>query len=587
VRRSARILVVAALALAALPGAASAKDICVNAPALTALHGECDPATDTLKPTLGEAVEEANTSAGADRVLIGPGTLPYEGSPAVAVAGEELVVDGVSRDATFLQVGGSGSRLLVINDPNTFVSDLTVQITGTASNQWGLEMNAGLVERVDVKGSTAGPATIGIHALRGVNLYTVDVELPMSNNTFGITVEGAGGAASPITDVNARAQTGLFTNTDVPVRITRGVYEGSQYAMLIRGAADTHADSFIARGTTDGAFAIAFLHVNPGDAGATNAVLRHGTVWAGSPGRALAVYQTNGEQSDVDLFDTALVGPGTDVLTVADGASSAVDVHLDYSAFLPAEVEEHGSNGGTATVTPGAGNISPAVPGFVNGADGDFRIYGTSPFVDAGEPGALGADDSPVDGYGGDRLIDGNADTVERRDIGADEFDPAHPPPKPASGGTTKPPTGGGGAPPPPQEPPPPQPGPPVATPLPPAPPTVLSLMTVDGGAHRLDRRNRVTLRLGCPATAPGPCAGTVVLRTAKAVAAARRRRLVLGRARFSIAPGARAKVRIKVGRRGARAVRRAKLLKVVATITAPTAGRTTKTFTLAPRRRG
>jgi hypothetical protein len=112
--------------------------------------------------------------------------------------------------------------------------------------------------------------------------------------------------------------------------------------------------------------------------------------------------------------------------------------------------------------------------------------------------------------------------------------------------------------------------------------------MTVTGGARSLDARARVTLVLGCAASAPGPCAGSVVLKTARAVAAQRRRKrvLALGRASFSIAPGKTAKVRVKVGKAGLRALRRAGRLSVRAAITSSNAAKTTKTFTLRPRRR-
>jgi hypothetical protein len=102
--------------------------------------------------------------------------------------------------------------------------------------------------------------------------------------------------------------------------------------------------------------------------------------------------------------------------------------------------------------------------------------------------------------------------------------------------------------------------------------------LSVRGGNRRLDRRGRVTFVVGCPAAAPGPCAGRVVLRRA-------RRPLALGRKAFTLAPGQAGRVRVKVGRRGRRALRRAKRLRVRATVTASNASASQVTFVLRPRR--
>jgi hypothetical protein len=65
-------------------------------------------------------------------------------------------------------------------------------------------------------------------------------------------------------------------------------------------------------------------------------------------------------------------------------------------------------------------------PGFV--APGDPRLRADSPLVDTGRPGSLDAGEPHEDALGYVRAVDGNADGVPRRDVGALEYQP--PPPR-------------------------------------------------------------------------------------------------------------------------------------------------------------
>jgi hypothetical protein len=90
--------------------------------------------------------------------------------------------------------------------------------------------------------------------------------------------------------------------------------------------------------------------------------------------------------------------------------------------------------------------------------------------------------------------------------------------------------------------------------------------------------RGRLTVRLTCPAGTSGRCSGRTTL-TARRPTSARRVRL--GRARFSIAAGTRAKVQIRVTRAGRRLLRRASRLRGRAVnLARDGAGRSTSTTT-------
>ena len=66
----------------------------------------------------------------------------------------------------------------------------------------------------------------------------------------------------------------------------------------------------------------------------------------------------------------------------------------------------------------------------------------------------------------------------------------------------------------------------------------------VHGGRVRLDAQGRAAVRMSCPKARTTHCQGTLVLR---------HRKLVLGRARYDIAPGTSAKRRVRLGRAGRR----------------------------------
>ena len=81
-----------------------------------------------------------------------------------------------------------------------------------------------------------------------------------------------------------------------------------------------------------------------------------------------------------------------------------------------------------------------------------------------------------------------------------------------------------------------------------------------------------VTMPVRCQGTTS--CVGSITLRTAKAVSAkARKRKLKLGAARYSIAPGQTKRVKVKLSKKAVKLIRRHRTLKAVATI----GGRSTK----------
>jgi hypothetical protein len=82
-----------------------------------------------------------------------------------------------------------------------------------------------------------------------------------------------------------------------------------------------------------------------------------------------------------------------------------------------------------ATLSGGVGTLVETAhttgdPKFVNEAGGDYRLAPGSPLIDGGNADGLAPGESNLDKAGLPRIVDGNADGIGRRDVGAFEFKP-------------------------------------------------------------------------------------------------------------------------------------------------------------------
>jgi hypothetical protein len=210
-------------------------------------------------------------------------------------------------------------------------------------------------------------------------------------------------------------------------------------------------------------------------------------------------------------------GPGNFSLRAdTDGSGAQATITASHTNFQTVDAD-----GITEKVLTGAGNDA-SQPSFRDPAEGDYRQAPGAYTIDAGTD------------YGG-LDIDGDARRIGTTDIGADEFVPASAPPPPAAS---------------------PAPAPPPAA-APPAPQPFLGVALVSPRLTYV--RRYITARLSCPSGTIGRCSGRTTL-TARSRASGRR--VTLGRAAFSIAPGTRAAVRVPVTRAGRRLLRTAQRLR-------------------------
>ena len=276
--------------------------------------------------------------------------------------------------------------------------------------------------------------------------------------------------------------------------------------------------------------------------GSPSIVARHVTVvGTGDPvvaGRgAYANAYDPGETATVDVRDSIFHALSTD-LDVGSSSGGVARIAIDHSNFDQAKVAD--TSVGDAQVVAGVANVL-FNPGFVDGAASDFRLRPDSPLIDRGFPG----EGSTADLDGQPRPNDGNGDGVAVRDIGAFEYQrPASPPPPPPAD-------------------------------------TSAPLFRILSKGLKLDRRRRVAVVLRGPANETAASSASLGLRSARRIGsgnAQSRRRIALGRKRFSLRPSARTVVRVKLSRKNARRVRAMKRLRVVLSVTARDAAGNSRT---------
>jgi len=201
------------------------------------------------------------------------------------------------------------------------------------------------------------------------------------------------------------------------------------------------------------------IDVSTGGVGPTSAILRRNQVY--DHGTGVSFNNTTSAEMNGDIVagstDIGLVGfddPGgieggnvnAKNVTIADAGPSATrdvfladaTLSLDSSIVGDDGVDEslvgHNcviTNSRGPTTTPGASGCGgfqvTAAPEFVNPAANDYSLTENNPeLIDAGDPGAPIAPNT-IDFEGDKREMDGDGDCDERRDIGADEYQPPVP----------------------------------------------------------------------------------------------------------------------------------------------------------------
>jgi hypothetical protein len=139
-----------------------------------------------------------------------------------------------------------------------------------------------------------------------------------------------------------------------------------------------------------------------------------GTGRAGQVGGAVAA-ASSGQTVMLNLRNTIIDGVEHSLRRSAPAGTAVINT--DYSNYDAASQVDPPNSGGINALEQ-----SDLDPRFADRANRDYRLSAGSPLVDAGDPAELGTGEPSFDFGGNKRLLNGNADCVPERDVGAYEF---------------------------------------------------------------------------------------------------------------------------------------------------------------------
>ncbi len=429
-------IITMACAFFAMPAGASAADICVDPQP----QWKCDRESSFVQ----NALNAASNLIGFDRVRIGPGT--YEGPFSYA-----------NPDPVEIVGAGSGETVLTAPDlpppqppfvqPPVMalrnfgcplghairIADLGVQIRGTRAGVW---LEGAQASRVTVEGDSTATGAIGVLMQRApVDLAKEDPKkscyllVPtdridsgfdhgsiklLAPESIGIWAE----SGSTMSDSTVEADIGVRTDVtwcadvvqrqqircDVPspVDLLRSRIE-ARYGVLAAGGGKINIHSTLIR------------LLPPGSSGLCLAAPDSIAIVGSAPG-----FDTTISAEHLTVAGAAIPNQ---IFGCLDGDGAPTSLTVDNS--LVYGVTFGLVRLGLTNTTFGDYVYHNLGPGhFENAADGLFRLVQSSPLIDIGKPEDIGSDESPRDGEGKPRILDGNGDCEARRDPGAFEYMP-------------------------------------------------------------------------------------------------------------------------------------------------------------------
>jgi hypothetical protein len=415
-RRLTCLVPIATCALAlALPSLASANDYCVDT--------ECDGAhVDTLE----QAFDLADDKVDHDRILLGPKVYSPQqtNSPFTYNSVGSVEIVGAGRNRTYLTAPGTAAWVLSLTGGDgSSIHDLTIRLPAFVSQGMEGFRTTNDARRVDV---TQDPSQLKDHT--GLMLYyggtfedgTVDM-----GNWYSTALKFAAGGGT------LRDST-IYGHNGVKVWYGDATIERSRVVAYADGVqADrgltTISDSLIhLTGTQYGGAGIRSNTTLAGGADSTVKADGLTIVCPNKPdydGVSASNVNASGYSAEVDLTNSVIRGGGTSLSAYGGSGIGGAVVRTSYSDYDSTTTKHLG--GGAGFDEKNVTNVGD--PGFVDAANGDFRLTAASKLIDAGDPASpqgLDLDRNPL-------VTDGNADGMARRDIGGYELQP----PAPAGGG--------------------------------------------------------------------------------------------------------------------------------------------------------
>jgi hypothetical protein len=406
----------------AVPAFASAATLCVNQPA-------ADCTTQYTSGQLQQAFTDAEANNQDNTLRIGAGT--YTGEFTYNGNGHLMSVEGAGQGATIIALPNSAvaQTALKIAGPDTSVQDLAVQLTATNSaNDMGIDATLTDIRRVHLIGNGSDNTT-GIRVIGG-SLSDSNVEQAIASPSGNLAVFAGGNLA--ITKSTITGATAVdYSAPNATLNASRLLITAKDRGIETDGGTINLDDSVINLGNYDG---IGLLAENGNASPSAKAInANHVTIVGTGPSskgiRVRSMVPTVKQTSSITLDNSIISGTAYSIQRHADndglqGGPSVANVTTSYSNYDPATIDEANGSNGSGSIT--ASHQTNLAPGFVDAAAGNFHLTAASALVDAGNP-APGGPSSDLDGNA--RLVDGNGDFVEVRDIGAYELPDTFAPP--------------------------------------------------------------------------------------------------------------------------------------------------------------
>ena len=401
-----------------IASSALAADFCVN-------RTGCTVANTYAAGQLQTAITAADGVAGANRVLVGPGTYtgPFTESPSAAAV---VSVIGAGQGQTTLQVGGAGpAYALQLSGSGASVSDLTINVIAGTSNR-GLQLsNSDSATRVTVTSTATAAGTLGV-SLGGNGLMSSSTVILPRDDGEGVAINsGAATLSDSTVHVGTAAGQGSIgvTYSGGPATLLRDSITAFQAVTGDGGSAVVNDSLIVLTGSQATGLSAVNGNTQVGNQVNSLTAKRDTLVGDGSAGQ-VGVYAfggpANAGASNVAnvTFDSSVISGVAIPLRRLTGSGGTVNgpanLTTDYSDYNP--TGDLSSGAGTTTENHSL-NVAPA---FVSAATGDYHLLYNSPLVDAGDPTAPPA--GTTDRDANPRPIDGTGTGTARVDVGAFEY---------------------------------------------------------------------------------------------------------------------------------------------------------------------
>jgi hypothetical protein len=394
---------------------------------------------------------------------------------------------------------------------------------------------------------------VTVHGAPGTVRPRIEQTAPYRDCNDCTILELRAGAVLRDVDVVQEVEGGGAVKLPAQATIERSSLRGRMYALRFDGSAATGA-----AGSVREVLAVALdgTAIDARGGGPAKQLENVTAIGEGAAGVGIDVVSSAGVDETIEAVNTIVRGTAFDVQAYAKPWGTADGASIDDVATIEMRYSNYrgGDKANEATSDPAWPNARingfdhniPDDPRFASATDYHLATGSTS--IDAGRAsGLLGTLD--LDGF--------QRSFGDKPDIGAYEYHP--PPPKQDQGGDPSPgaddrqPQGPPQLPGPPEQPTQPEqprvpvdPKPQPATGLAVAPQTVMV------------KKNVASVAVQCPATATGGCAGTLAITTAS--------KLKVGSARYSLAAGKQAVVKVKLGRAARKLIAAKRKVKATAT---------------------